>query len=509
MPSRASGKSSPPTSTSRFSAPSLKTAAQKELHRIRTERQTRYISEPLPDLMEWIPQVSPTLMSPMHLLEAAERLQYFDTVPFEFVFSVPPRHGKTVLVLHFIVWALRKDPTLKIAYVSYAANQAEDMGADALKIAHRAGLELTRETRGAWETAQGGKVHWVGVGGALTGKGYQIVLVDDPVKNRVEAESPVHRERAWSFFRSDLYTRLEAGGRERAVQPSIGVIQTRWHDDDLAGRLSRGDEDEEVEPWATINIPAIRHEDTDHEEALCEALVPLRRLHKIRSRVGPYAWSSLYQGHPMPPGSTVFGDPTFFASEPLNYRSAIGVDLAYTAKTKSDFSVAVTMVRDAGTDDYYVVRCRRKQVRSPEFKEELLLAQSEHPRAEMRIYAAGTETGACDFLRRADVDAQGRIRPGVPLAVLPPIGDKFTRSIPFAAAWNGMRVRIPAPELVTANPGKYGWVNDYLDELKVFTGTKDAKDDQVDASSSAYDCLFGGSSGYGASAVKGPTRRSF
>lgn len=467
-----------------------------ELARIRTAKLSRS-TEALPkDLMEWIPEVSPGLMSPKHLVAAADLLKNFATQAFEFVFSVPPRHGKTVLVLHFIVWAMKLFPTLKIAYVSYAANQAEDMSSDALKIAERAGLALSRATRAAWETPEGGKVHWVGVGGALTGKGYQLVIVDDPVKNRVEAESPVHRERAWNFFRSDLYTRLEAGGPERSIEPSICVIQTRWHDDDLAGRLTKGDEEEDIDPWFAINIPAIANENTEDEAALCEELVPLRRLHKIRNRVGPYAWSSLYQGHPMPPGATVFGDPTFYSKEPPNYRSAIGLDLAYTAKTSSDHSVAVTMLRDAGTDDYYVVRCRRRQLRAPDFKEEVLMAKAEFPRSALRIYAAGTERGSCDFLNRQDLDAQGRTRPAIGVTVMTPVGDKFTRAIPFAAGWNGMRVRIPSPELVTANPGKYGWVNDYLDELKVFTGVKDAADDQVDASAAAFDELAGGGGTY-------------
>jgi predicted phage terminase large subunit-like protein len=468
-----------------------------ELSRIRAEKLSRS-TEALPkDLMEWIPSVSPGLMSPRHLVAAADQLKNFVAEPFEFVFSVPPRHGKTVLVLHFIVWAMKMFPSLKIAYVSYAANQAEDMSADALKIADRAALNLSRRTRAAWETPEGGKVHWVGVGGALTGKGYQLVIVDDPVKNRVEAESPVHRERAWNFFRSDLYTRLEAGGPDRSIQPSIAVIQTRWHDDDLAGRLTKGDEEEDIAPWNTINIPAIANEGTEDEAALCEELVPLRRLHKIKSRVGPYAWSSLYQGHPMPQGSTVFGDPTFFSHEPPNYRSAIGLDLAYTAKTSSDHSVAVTMLRDAGTDEYYVVRVRRRQLRAPDFKEEVLMAKAEFPRSTLRIYAGGTERGSCDFLNRQDLDANGRKRPAIGVAVLAPNGDKFTRAIPFAAAWNTMRVRIPSPELVTTNPGRYGWVNDYLDELKVFTGVKDASDDQVDASAAAYDQLSpSGSAGH-------------
>lgn len=463
----------------------------------------------LPDLLEWIPQVSPKLMSPVHLADAGKLLQHYRERPFEFVFSVPPRHGKTVMVTHFIVWALIQDPTLCIAYVSYSARQAQDMGAKALKIAHAAGLRLSRETRGAWETPEGGLVHWEGVNGALTGRGYNVGIIDDPVKNRVEAESPVHRERAWGFMRSDLYTRLEAGGRGRH-DPSVAVIQTRWHADDLAGRLTQGDVEEEIDPWHTINIPAILDEGTESERALCEPLISLARLKKTRRRVGPYAWSSLYQGHPMPRGMSVFGDPTFFVAEPKRYRPGMGLDLAYTSKTSSDHSVVVTMLHEAQTGAYYVVRVRRRQKTAPEFKDEIRQALSEFPGAPIRIYASGTEKGATDFLRVQDVDARGQRRPGLAVQVLAPKGDKFTRAVPFAAAWNDGRVAIPAPELVSAQPGKYGWVNDYLDELKVFTGTSDASDDQVDASAAAFDVLAvqGGYTGIRDAGVEVPRGRT-
>lgn len=409
------------------------------------------------------------------------RLERFRESPFEFVFSVPPRHGKSVLILHFIVWALLIDPTLNIAYVTYSEEQARSMSAEALKIADEAGLHLSKKTDSLWRTPKNKYVLWTGIGGALTGKGFQIIIVDDPVKNRAEAESPTYRQRNWDFFQSDLYSRLQPA-KPGDPPGSICVIQTRWHYDDLAGHLSRGDEGEEITPWDTINIPAISNEDTDDEQALWPEMWPIERLQKIRSRVGPYAWSSLYQGHPMPRGASVFGDPSYFAETPKFYRAAHGVDLAYTEKKKSDYSVVVTMLRDSAAskdqERYFVVRVRRRQMKAPEFKAELRAARAEFP-GPMRWYAAGTEKGSADFF----------ISPPdpVPLSVLQPVGDKFTRAIPLAAAWNAGKVLLPSPELMAANPGKYDWVNDFLDEVKVFTGTKDKHDDQVDAAGAAYD----------------------
>lgn len=489
MPSAASKKGSPPSSTSSSSKPSLRMMARKELQEIRAKKRLAPDRRPEQTLLDFIPSVSPHLIPPLHLKEAADRFENFRTAPFEFVFSVPPRHGKTELVKHFIVWALKLDPTLRIAYITYAQNQAEDMSAEALKIAHEAGLDLSRETRSVWETPEGGKVIWTGVGGALTGKGFNLVIVDDPVRNRIEAESPVHRDRAWDMFRSDLYSRLQRGGIGNKVEPSICVIQTRWHDDDLAGRLTKGSEEEGIDPWFAINIPAIANEDTENEQALCEEIVPLRRLKKIRSTVGPYAWTSLYQGRPRPRGTTVFGDPKFYTAPPFTYRAAQGLDLSYTEKKTSDSSVVATLLEEDGL--IYVRRVVKRQVRAPDFKDTLRSERARFPHSNCRIYAAGTELGALDFFKQEERDKTGKAIPGADIEVLAPEGDKFTRAIPFAAAWNSGRVVVPDPTLIEANPEEYGWVNDYLDELKAFTGVKDTHDDQVDASVAAYDVLEG------------------
>ncbi len=127
-----------------------------ERRRIQAARNRRSLSDT--SLLDFIPAVSPQLVAPAHLAPAVEQLEGFRERPFEFVFSVPPRHGKTVLVLHFVVWALKLDPTLRLAYITYAQNQAEEMSGDALRIAMAAGLRLSRSTRGAWETPEGGRV---------------------------------------------------------------------------------------------------------------------------------------------------------------------------------------------------------------------------------------------------------------------------------------------------------------------------------------------------------------
>ena len=107
-----------------------------------------------------------------------------------------------------------------------------------------------KNTEAEWETTKGGGLRAVGVGGGITGFGADLIIVDDPVKSRAEAESKTRREGVWDWFNDDVMTRLEPDG-------NIILIQTRWHEDDLAGRLLRQTEEGETEPWTVINLPAI------------------------------------------------------------------------------------------------------------------------------------------------------------------------------------------------------------------------------------------------------------
>ncbi|MFT3745409.1 MAG: terminase family protein [Pyrinomonadaceae bacterium] len=107
-----------------------------------------------------------------------------------------------------------------------------------------------KNTEAEWETKKGGGLRAVGVGGGITGYGADLIIVDDPVKSRAEAESKTRREAVWDWFNDDIYTRLEPNG-------NMILIQTRWHEDDLAGRLLKRAEEGEGERWSVINLPAL------------------------------------------------------------------------------------------------------------------------------------------------------------------------------------------------------------------------------------------------------------
>lgn len=154
------------------------------------------------------------------------------------IINMPPRHGKSELVSkHFPAWYLGTYPRKKIILASYEATFAQTWGRAARDLLDEYGQEIfgvgvNQNTRAAgyWMTTEGGHMWSVGVGGAVTGKGTDLLIIDDPVKNDQEANSPTYREKTWNWYRATARTRLQPGG-------AIIIIQTRWHCDDLTGRL--------------------------------------------------------------------------------------------------------------------------------------------------------------------------------------------------------------------------------------------------------------------------------
>jgi predicted phage terminase large subunit-like protein len=227
-----------------------------------------------------------------------------------------------------------------------------------------------------------------------------------------------------------------------------------------------------AEGWPVISLRAIAEPgDTDGRadgDALWPARWPAEALEKRRALVGEYGWASLFQGRPRPRGGTVFGDPHYYDRLPeAAYRIGHGCDLAYTAKTSSDYSVCVTLYQCG--DMFYVADVQRKQVDAPSFTLTLKAQQSTHP-GPMLWHASGTEKGAAQFIQR--VLPQFRVKQTT--------ADKFVRAQSVAAAWNAGKVLVPR---------RAPWLDVFVAEVCGFTGVGDVHDDQVDALASAHDVL--------------------
>ena len=234
-------------------------------------------------------------------LEAVERGEIDRLMIF-----MPPRHGKSELASkRFPAWCLGRDPKRQIIAASYNSDLANDFGRNVRNIVAEpefaqvfpgVGLATDSAAANRMNTNHGGAYVAAGVGTAVTGRGANIALIDDPFKDREEADSERRRELVWDWYRSTLYTRLMPGG-------AIVLIQTRWHEDDLAGRLLEQDgRIEDGGQWDVLELPAI----DEQGAALWPDWYPVPTLERIKATIGPREWSALYQQRPQPDEGTFF-----------------------------------------------------------------------------------------------------------------------------------------------------------------------------------------------------------
>ncbi len=211
---------------------------------------------------------------------------------------MPPRHGKsTMSTISYPVYRLYKDPKLRVIVGAYSQTLAEKFSRVSRRIA-REHMALSDERTAVddWETTEGGGLRAVGVGGGITGQGGELIIIDDPVKSRAEANSPAYRNGVWNWYTDDLYTRQEPGA-------AIVLIMTRWHEDDLAGRIL---DSEDGDNWEIIKFPALAEEDEPAfplglgrktGDALCPDRYDVPVL-LDRKRVLGSAFDALYQQNP-------------------------------------------------------------------------------------------------------------------------------------------------------------------------------------------------------------------
>lgn len=237
-------------------------------------------------LYDFVPRVTPAFTAPTHLAPLVDLLDRVEREPVRACVSVPPRHSKTETVMHGVARFLARHPDRTVAYVSYAADISRSKSRQLRDYAGRAGVTLREDSSALheWRTPQGGGLLATGIGGPLTGHGVALLVIDDPFKNRQDADSPTVRENVSQWFTSTAMTRVEPGG-------SVLVVHTRWHRDDLIGRLER---DADVK-WQVINLPAL----DAHETALWPERWSRAALLSRRAEVGEHDWQSLYQGHPV------------------------------------------------------------------------------------------------------------------------------------------------------------------------------------------------------------------
>ena len=318
-------------------------------------------------LLAFTEYTNPVYIAAEHHKQICEKLEAVERGEIDrLMVFMPPRHGKSELASRrFPAWYLGRNPNKSIIAASYNSELAGDFGRTARNIV--GGQEfgrlfdtgLAQDSRAAerWNTEQGGAYVAAGVGTAITGRGANVLLIDDPLKERQEADSETTRNSVWNWYTSTAYTRLMPGGR-------IVVIQTRWHEDDLSGWLLS---EHQHEGWEVLNLPAI----DDAGVALWPEQYDIEALGKIQRAIGARDWSALYQQRPAPEEGDYFKSEWLKPYDKQPARDTLNIygasDYAVTADG-GDYTCHVVIGVDP-ENNIYLLDLWRKQAASDEWVE--------------------------------------------------------------------------------------------------------------------------------------------
>ena len=452
-------------------------------------------------------------------LSAAEKATT-ELVPVRnLLITMPPRHGKSTYgSVIFPAYFMSKKPTRFMMSTSYNSQLATDFGRQVRDLSNEPttaqifpDFEMSADSRAVdqWRTTSGGAAYFIGVGGTTSGRAANLLLFDDPLKSREEAESATQRNKVWNYYVSALSTRLQPDIDN--VPPAQIIILTRWHPDDLAGRLMQTDDWKEGR-WLHINFPAIddrpiqgdtgkinridlppdhpKHLAPNEASKLSKAKRYVRKTEPTalwperfsvedlerRRRLNPREFASLYQQSPYIQGGNMIRSHwwrTYPADmKPERFSSLIiAADTAFKAKQNSDYSVMMVMGLDTN-GDIYIVDAIRDRFEFPDLKRRMIMLNTEWRGKGLRgIYVEDKASGQSliqELKRESGVSV-------IPYRVA---SDKVSRLNAVLPLIEGGRVFLPevAP-----------WLDPFMDECQTFPSGK--HDDMVDALSMGLDVL--------------------
>lgn len=386
------------------------------------------------------------------------------------ILTMPPRHGKSInLGRFFPSYVIGRHPDWRVIYASYAAHLAHKFSRQARNLLLSPafqkmfpGVTLARDGRAAdsWniEGHEGGE-DAMGVGGGVTGKGGHILIGDDLLSGREDAESATIREKVWDWFTDDFYTRIDVEHAARVI------THTRWHEDDPIGRILKN----QPGKWTVLNLPALA-ETGDllgrvPGEALWASRFSVSVLRDIEETQGEYSFSALYQQHPVPAEGGIFKRAWFSR---VQHVSAIQYavrywDLAMSEKTSADFTAGVKI--GIGEDGHrYVLDVAHERIDWGDLTERLAQVMLlDGPNVAQGIEQKGYMSRAVQALN-LDPRLHGYQVWGYDVDK-----DKLTRALPAAAKAASGVVHVLDSH----------WTDTFLDELCSFP--YGAHDDLVDA----------------------------
>ena len=406
---------------------------------------------------DWLPVVSPTFVwhwrQTRYIIDHVEKVLAGEIK--KLMIFMPPRHTKSETVtVRLPAYILERDPTQRIIVGAYNQTLAEKFSRKTRRIAApRVALATDRTAVSDWETEAGGGVRAAGVGAGVTGMGANLILIDDPVKSRAEANSETYREKCFDWYTDDLYTRLEPGG-------AIILIMTRWHEDDLAGRILAS---EDAPNWTVVNLPALAEANDplgrEEGEALCPERYTREALLAIKKVMGS-GFEALYQGRPAAAEGEIFLREwwRYYKEAPQIKRVVLSWDTAFKDKEENDYCACGIWGWD-GVNHYLLDRWKEKATYPVLKRTAKALAKKWGPRAVLIEDKASGQSLIQELTVETDM----------PVLAIPVDKDKVSRAHAVTPTIEAGKVYLPenAP-----------WLQDFIDELANFPNG--SHDDDVD-----------------------------
>lgn len=410
-----------------------------------------------------------------------------------YIIEIPPQHGKsTVITETFPAYYLMRNPDSLAMVVSYSEELYKKFGRknrEKFRLFSESlfDLKISSETASVSEWGvEGhlGSLYSTSIFGGATGRGARLMIIDDPIKNRAEAESKTIRDKIYNEWQDTFYSRLTADA-------SVIVIMTRWHEDDLAGRLLK----EQALPWEEIKIPALAEENDLLGRKEGESLAPEigkdeKWAEKTKAVSGSRGWAALYQQRPTPAGGNVFKRswirfyvPTIEMKTKLGLGDDVAVlprlfdkqaqswDCTFKNADTSDFVAGHVWAKKKA--DYYLLDRHHERMGIVDTMKAIEVMSAKWPKARGKyIEDKANGTAVVEMLNK-------KLSGIIPVE---PSGGKEVRANAVAPLWEAGNVYLPHP---LWRP----WTNDIIEELIAFPNAE--HDDDVDAMSQALNQMDG------------------
>lgn len=403
------------------------------------------------------------------------------------IISTPPRHGKSELIsVHTSTWVLENFPKRNVILTAYGADLAEQYGRRVRdQIRDKEGILRVKvrddvSRAGAFLTDLDGYMYSVGLGGAITGRGAHVLLIDDYIKEIKEALSPAYRDYVWNWFVTTAMTRLEPNG-------SVIIIATRWHSDDLIGRILRNFPGK----WENICLPAEATANDILGRQIGEPLFPQRfdkkYLEQQKELLGSIFYYSLYQQGPIDEASEFTNVSWLKKTDKItsdDFKWIRVWDLAATDGA-GDWSTGSLTGYSRKTGDNIIANIIRKQL-SPGKIEETVRNTAVLDGLDTMI-GIEQEPGSSG---KALVEHYAKtVLPEYKVVAIPAVKAKLIRAQPFLAACEAGKVYLLDETVALPLGASGGWQDHYIREFEAFPSGQ--YDDQIDTTAAGYHYLSG------------------